>query len=116
MVGSMINGAKHSGTRRAANGRPLDLDSPFRPPLDMDVVERARLLDVERISAAGFRVGGGEDEHHVALLPYFECHCGDFLYRSRICKHLVAALISVGDPEACHKAAVAERRASRREE
>lgn len=94
----------------------VDLKSPYRPALDLEIVERSLDLVAEKIETHQYHVQGGEEHHYVTLTPYFECHCGDFVFRERICKHLVAALIEMGDAEAVHKAAISARRRARKAE
>lgn len=80
---------------------PPDLDNPERPPLDPGRVRRALDLHVVEVDAGRYHVEGpdGEDEY-VELRPYFSCYCGDAVYRDSLCKHIIAALMAHGDPEA----------------
>jgi len=71
-----------------------------RPPLDPVRVGKAMDLNVHRIDDDHFRVYSSRNEYHVALRPYYECGCGDFVWRNHICKHLIAALLWDGDDEA----------------
>lgn len=65
------------------------------------MVQRATLLDVAYCGTPGRYVVFGLDGklRHVDLLdPYHErCDCGDYIWRSRICKHVAAVLIAIGD-------------------
>jgi len=36
----------------------------------------------------------------VALIPHYDCPCGDFVWRNQLCKHIIAALLHHGDEEA----------------
>jgi hypothetical protein len=56
-------------------------------------------LTVQRIGRGQYRITGGEEPHHVDLMdPAVErCDCGDFLWRSIVCQHLLACLLREGD-------------------
>jgi hypothetical protein len=50
--------------------------------------EKARLIGVEQLGPRQFKVG----RHYVDLNESDPCHCGDSIWRNRICKHIRAAL------------------------
>jgi hypothetical protein len=64
-------------------------------------LERGVTLVAERVERGRYRVYGGREEHWVDLstpnTP--RCDCGDHLWRERVCKHILAALLREGDPE-----------------
>lgn len=71
-----------------------------------DDVEPARLergvsLTAVRVARGRYRVSGGSEEHWVDLATVNQprCDCGDHLWRERVCKHILAALLREGDPE-----------------
>ena len=67
--------------------------------VDLDRLERSLGLRGERVGAGRYRVTGGAQDHWVDLyttsLP--RCDCGDHLWRERICKHILAALLREGN-------------------
>jgi hypothetical protein len=75
--------------------------------IDMDAaggVETGRLerclgLEVEPIGPGRYVVTGGDEPHWVDLYSRFvpRCDCGDHLWRERVCKHILAALLREGD-------------------
>lgn len=72
-----------------------------RVGIDLDRLERSLRLRAERIGPGRFRIDGGEHAHWVDLyttdLP--RCDCADHLWRERICKHILAALLREGDEQ-----------------
>jgi hypothetical protein len=88
-----------------------DLVNPYRPRLDKALMRKALALRVEPIGDFEYHVTGEEDDYYVALHYYFSCDCADFIYRDRICKHLLASLVVHGDREALalHEIASQER-------
>jgi uncharacterized Zn finger protein len=64
-------------------------------------LERGVTLRAERTGRGRYRVSGGREEHWVDLLTPNQprCDCGDHLWRERVCKHILAALLREGDPE-----------------
>jgi hypothetical protein len=75
----------------------IDLDAA-------DAVEPGRLerclgLEAVRVGPGLYRVAGGRDTHWVDLrsLRVPRCDCGDHLWRERVCKHILAALLREGD-------------------
>ena len=67
--------------------------------IDLDRLERSLSLVGIRVGDGRYRVLGGDHEHWVDLyttsLP--RCDCGDHLWRDRICKHILAALLREGN-------------------
>jgi hypothetical protein len=83
-----------------------DLLKNHRDHLEKGRVSRARGLFVEHVGPGLFLVWGDTGHHDVVLHPHFGCTCGDNTWQDRLCKHLIAALLYVGDPDV--RAAVAE--------
>lgn len=84
--------------------RRFALAPDVRHALDTDgvVVEslaRARDLGARAIGVGQYHVVGGTEDHYVDLVSgdIPRCDCADYLYRDRLCKHVLAALISAGD-------------------
>jgi hypothetical protein len=67
--------------------------------VDLDRLERSLGLRGERVEQGRYRVTGGSQDHWVDLYTaaYPRCDCGDHLWRDRICKHILAALLREGD-------------------
>ena len=67
--------------------------------IDLERLERSLLLDGERLGDGRYRVRGGEHDHWVDLYTtsHPRCDCGDHLWRDRICKHILAALLREGN-------------------
>ena len=68
--------------------------------VDLDRLERGVQLTAERTGPRRFRVTGGSSEHWVDLgatgaRP--RCDCGDYLWRDRECKHILAAMLHEGN-------------------
>lgn len=68
--------------------------------VDLDRLERGVQLTAERTGPRRFRVWGGRSEHWVDLgatgaRP--RCDCGDYLWRDRDCKHILAAMLHEGN-------------------
>ena len=67
--------------------------------VDLDRLERSLDLDGQRVGDGRYRVVGGDHVHWVDLytttIP--RCDCGDHIWRERICKHILAALLREGD-------------------
>lgn len=66
--------------------------------VDLDRLERSLGLQGERVGAGQYRVTGGTQDHWVDLYTTTNprCDCGDHLWRERICKHIIAALLREG--------------------
>lgn len=62
-------------------------------------LERCLGLNVEHVGRGRYLITGGTEPHWVdlrsALVP--RCDCGDHLWRERICKHILAAMLREGD-------------------
>lgn len=67
--------------------------------VDLDRLERSLGLAGERVGPGRYRVLGGEADHWVDLYgtSHPRCDCGDHLWRDRICKHILAALLREGN-------------------
>ncbi len=67
--------------------------------IDLDRLERSLTLHGEQIGEGRYRVMGGAHEHWVDLYTasHPRCDCGDHLWRERICKHILAALLREGN-------------------
>ena len=67
--------------------------------VDLDRLERSLTLDGQRVGHGRYHVVGGDHAHWVDLyttsIP--RCDCGDHIWRERICKHILAALLREGD-------------------
>ena len=67
--------------------------------VDLDRLERSLALDGRRVGNGRYHVVGGDHDHWVDLyttsIP--RCHCGDHIWRERICKHILAALLREGN-------------------
>jgi hypothetical protein len=66
--------------------------------VDLDRLERSLGLRGERIGEGRYRITGGVTEHWVDLRTpaHPRCDCGDHLWRDRVCKHILAALLREG--------------------
>jgi len=67
--------------------------------VNLDRLERSLALRAARVGTARYRVTGGAQTHWVDLYTttFPRCDCGDHLWRDRICKHILAALLREGD-------------------
>jgi hypothetical protein len=67
--------------------------------VDLDRLERSLALHGERVAHGRYRVTGGDQEHWVDLYTtsHPRCDCGDHLWRDRVCKHILAALLREGN-------------------
>jgi hypothetical protein len=67
--------------------------------VDLERLERSLGLRGERVGHGRYRVIGGDHEHWVDLYTtsHPRCDCGDHLWRERICKHILAALLREGN-------------------
>lgn len=67
--------------------------------VDLDRLERSLSLEGERVGHGRYHLVGCGHEHWVDLytasIP--RCDCGDHLWRDRICKHILAALLREGN-------------------
>jgi hypothetical protein len=69
--------------------------------LESGRLERGVSLVAVRAGAGRYRVSGGRETHWVDLGTPNQprCDCGDHLWRDRVCKHIVAALLREGDAD-----------------
>ncbi|HEX6748573.1 MAG TPA: SWIM zinc finger family protein [Longimicrobium sp.] len=69
--------------------------------LESGRLERGVGLVARKIGRGRYHVTGGAEEHWVDLTTVNQprCDCGDHLWRERVCKHIMAALLREGDPE-----------------
>jgi len=67
--------------------------------VDLDRLERSLGLRAERVGPGRYRIAGGTQDHWVDLYTtsHPRCDCGDHLWRERICKHILAALLREGN-------------------
>ena len=67
--------------------------------VDLSRLERSLALRGERVADGRYRVTGGGREHWVDLITaaHPRCDCGDHIWRERICKHILAALLREGN-------------------
>lgn len=67
--------------------------------VDLGRLERSLSLRGERVGDGRYRVSGGDQVHWVDLYTASNprCDCGDHLWRERICKHILAALLREGN-------------------
>lgn len=81
--------------------RPVKIDLAAAGGVDMARLGRSLLLHGERVGDGRYRVTGGMHDHWVDLYTtsHPRCDCGDHLWRERVCKHILAALLREGhDP------------------
>jgi hypothetical protein len=77
----------------------IQIDVDAAGGVDSQRLERCLGLEVEPIGPGRYVVTGGDEPHWVDLYSRFvpRCDCGDHLWRERICKHILAALLREGD-------------------
>ena len=67
--------------------------------VDLERLERSLALEGTRVAHGRYHVTGGDSDHWVDLytstMP--RCDCGDHLWREKICKHILAALLREGN-------------------
>ena len=75
------------------------IDFELAGGVDLGRLERSLMLRGERIGDGRYRVVGGAQDHWVDLysMSHPRCDCGDHLWRERICKHILAALLREGN-------------------
>lgn len=83
--------------RPAPQAPAIDFDAAGG--IDLERLERSLQLRGERIGRGRYRVDGGAGDHWVDLYTtsHPRCDCGDHLWRERICKHILAALLREGN-------------------
>lgn len=76
----------------------LKIDLDAAGGVDLDRLERSLNLRGERVGDGRYHVSGGSHDHWVDLYTTSvpRCDCGDHLWRERICKHILAALLREG--------------------
>jgi SWIM zinc finger len=67
--------------------------------VDLDRLARSLDLHGERVGPGRYHVTGGNGDHWVDLYTtsHPRCDCGDHVWRDRICKHILAALLREGN-------------------
>ena len=67
--------------------------------VDLDRLERSLKLEGRWVGEGRYHVVGGDHDHWVDLytMSIPRCDCGDHLWRDRICKHILAALLREGN-------------------
>ena len=77
----------------------LKIDFDAAGGVDLDRLSRSLRLRGERVGRGRYHVTGGSHDHWVDLYTtsHPRCDCGDHLWRERICKHILAALLREGD-------------------
>jgi hypothetical protein len=78
--------------------KQLKIDIDAAGGVDLDRLGRSLLLHGERVGDGRYHVTGGNHDHWVDLYTtsHPRCDCGDHLWRERICKHILAALLREG--------------------
>jgi hypothetical protein len=76
----------------------LKIDIDAAGGVDPSRLGRSLQLHGERVGPGRYRVTGGEHDHWVDLYTaaHPRCDCGDHLWRERLCKHILAALLREG--------------------
>lgn len=69
--------------------------------VELSRLERSLGLRVTPMGRGRYRVAGGTEPHWVDLYnaAHPRCDCGDHLWRERICKHILAALLREGNEQ-----------------
>ena len=77
----------------------LKIDLDAAGGVDLERLERSLGLRGERVGDGRYRLTGGDQDHWVDLYTTStpRCDCGDHLWRERICKHILAALLREGN-------------------
>jgi hypothetical protein len=77
----------------------LKIDFEQAGGVDVNRLERSLALKGSRIGQGIYHFTGGAQEHWVDLYTaqHPRCDCGDHLWRERICKHILAALLREGN-------------------
>jgi hypothetical protein len=80
------------------NVREIGIPLP-ETAFDTARLERSLRLSGRRVEPGRYLVTGGEEQHWVDLRDPSSprCDCGDYLWRERTCKHILAALLREGD-------------------
>jgi hypothetical protein len=75
------------------------IDIPRAGGVDLARLERGLVLHVTAVGPGRYAVRGGDEPHWVDLRTPNQprCDCGDHLWRERVCKHILAALLREGN-------------------
>lgn len=67
--------------------------------VDVERLERSLGLVAEHAGHGRYRIAGGDQPHWVDLYTasHPRCDCGDHLWRDKVCKHILAALMREGN-------------------
>jgi hypothetical protein len=99
-VGAAAAAAEGSATTQLGSGtRQPAINFEAAGGVDFERLERALQLHGHRVGIGRYRVTGGRQDHWVDLYStaHPRCDCGDHLWRERICKHILAALLREGN-------------------
>jgi hypothetical protein len=77
----------------------IEIDVEAAGGVEAGRLERCLGLEVECIGPGQYCVTGGTEPHFVDLRERLltRCDCGDHLWRERVCKHILAAMLREGD-------------------
>ncbi len=77
----------------------IEIDVEAAGGVEAGRLERCLGLEVECIGHGQYLVTGGTEPHWVDLRSRLltRCDCGDHLWRERVCKHILAAMLREGD-------------------
>lgn len=77
----------------------IEIDVEAAGGVEAGRLERCLGLEVECIAPGQYLVTGGDEPHWVDLRERLltRCDCGDHLWRERVCKHILAAMLREGD-------------------
>jgi hypothetical protein len=80
-------------------GMMANIDVAAAGGIEAGRLERCLGLVAEPAGRGRYRVTGGTEPHWVDLRSRMvpRCDCGDHLWRERICKHILAAMLREGD-------------------
>jgi hypothetical protein len=75
------------------------IDFQLAGGVDIARLERSLALKGQKVADGTYHFTGGVQDHWVDLYSsaHPRCDCGDHLWRERICKHILAALIREGN-------------------
>jgi len=96
----MTNGMMNFGTTNVGSAPPRPaIDFDAAGGVDLERLARSLELTGERVGTGRYHVTGGESSHWVDLYTtsHPRCDCGDHVWRERICKHILAALLREGN-------------------
>jgi hypothetical protein len=77
----------------------IEIDVEAAGGVESGRLERCLGLEVELVGPGQYCVTGGTEPHWVDLRERLltRCDCGDHLWRERVCKHILAAMLREGD-------------------